>query len=116
MGAPAATLTRPKRIASLGGSNVLWRLAEWRCEYAPNTRRSSGGTVSLYMGAARAAQHETHSLDEMLRVSSLWRQIILGPHPDPLEKLGMAPIPDRRQGPATRRRSSRGGRRLADVS
>ena len=59
--------------------NVLWRRAEWSCECVQNTPASWGVTVTLYMGSAIAAQVTARTIDEVLRVSSFWREVIVGP-------------------------------------
>jgi hypothetical protein len=55
--------------------NLLWRSSEWRCEYAP-AGHAFGGTVNLYMGRALVTRQAVASLDDMLRVSSSWREAI----------------------------------------
>ena len=69
--------------------------------------------MSIYVGLALAAQHETRSLDEMLRMSTLCREAIITRDPDMLRKIGLVLVPDRRE--AERRGSPRVGRRMTDV-
>jgi hypothetical protein len=69
----------PRRAGSHNGANVLWRYIDWRCEYAANTCRYSGGTVSLYFGAALIMRKDTHRLAEMLSVASSWREALAAP-------------------------------------
>ena len=95
---------------------MLWRDAEWRCEYAPNISGSPGGIVSLYMHAALVAEHEAHGVDEVMRVSSFWRELVLGPGDSAgSHEVRLVPTRDRRQGPPDRRLLARGGRRVRDV-
>ena len=93
----------------------LWRYAEWRCVYVPRIDRPVG-ILTLYMGSAIIAQIEADTVDEMLRVSSWWRELITSPPESPaLRQPEFVPIPDRRQFIADRRWGHRGGRRAGDA-
>jgi len=92
---------------------VLWRCAEWRCEYVPGEEISPRGRVVLFMGAAVVAQHWPCTVDEILRVSSRWRQTVVTV---PTTTVRLRPKTDRRRQQADRRAIRRGGRRQGDVS
>ena len=93
---------------------VLWRRSEWRCEYAPAENRP-GGTVTLRMESAVVAELGVESPDELLQVSSTWREMIDGPKdPDAFPAVALLLMADRRQSPGNRRAVQRGGRRKED--
>jgi hypothetical protein len=89
---------------------VFWRHQEWSCEYVAATPPTARGTVKLFMGSALAAQHSAYTLNEVLRVASYWRAVIVG-NRSPHESV---PTVDRRHGPRERRRVHRRGRRDDD--
>ena len=92
---------------------VLWRRSEWRCEYAPAGNRP-GGTVRLRMESAVVAQLEIESQEELVQVSSIWRELIERPNdPDAFPAVGLRLMADRRQSHGNRR-AGRGGRRKED--
>ena len=96
----------------------LWRYAEWRCVYVPKIDRPVG-ILTLYMGymgSAVVVQIEPQHVDEMLRVSSWWREVVASPwEGGALPGLELVPMPDRRQFVADRRWSHRGGRRAGEA-
>ena len=96
--------------------NVLWCHREWRCEYLPSSASAVPGSVHLFMGPTAVVEHQTATLDEMLRIASFWREVVVGPDLStaPGEVL-LVPKPDRRAS-TERRASDRGSRRQADAS
>ena len=95
MSSSMPTIAEHEQVDRLHGRfGDLWRQAEWRCVYAPRIDRP-GGILRLYMGSAMIAQVEAHSVDEMLRVSSWWREVITAPPEwSALRRLGLVPIPE----------------------
>lgn len=95
--------------------NVLWCHREWRCEYLPSTASAEPGSVRLFMGSTAVVEHQAPTLNEMLRIASFWREVVVGPElaTAPGEVL-LVPKPDRRVS-TDRRAFDRGGRRRADA-
>ena len=93
---------------------VLWRCSEWCCEYVPGVERSSAGRIVLSMGDEVVAQHTPFDLDDIFRVSSSWRQIIVAAASS-TAVVRVVPKPDRRQC-ASRRAVRSGGRRRTDIA
>jgi hypothetical protein len=91
---------------------TLWRHDEWRCEYWES---QTGGALRLYMGHQLVESRAVDGIDETAHQASEWREAIGGARGYLSEPGASAiPVPDRRQNPANRRDTSRGGRRQTD--